>query len=194
MLLDISNTKSFFLNIKTFIMSIFNFFRKSEKEVNNAVETIDPALFVDAQAPEESVQPREQSALSIFLEGDYSYKGFNDGYVHHNGEILEATLRKLRSDFRKVLDREIDLKREEISSLRLHMIDTHGISERLELGLMEKIRQLENLLSQLDLQKTLSIEDEGLVSSVLHDYRIGFIKGVEQFNQEKFIGASTGLF
>ncbi len=175
-------------------MSLFNFFRKSEKEVTNTVDMVDPNLFAESTPPVTEQATEEKSALSTFLEQDYNIKGINDGYLYANAEVMDATMRKLRSEFRKAVDKDIDKKRAEILELRLHAINSRGITERMDEAMAEKIKQLENLIHQLDLQKNLSIEDEGMVSSALHDYRIGFIKGTEQYSREKFLCGSTGLF
>jgi adenine/guanine phosphoribosyltransferase-like PRPP-binding protein len=60
--------------------------------------------------------------------------------------------------------------------------------------LAEKTKLVEANIHELDIQKILSIENEGIVSSAVHAYRLGFIKGVEKFQQEKLFAGSTGLF
>jgi hypothetical protein len=175
-------------------MTLFNFFRKSVKEVTTTAEEVDANLFADPTPPVTDVVSEVKNALPIFLGQDYSNRGFNDGYLYATAEVLEASLRKLRSDFRRSLDEDMDKKRAEISELRLHGINTKGVSERIDEMLAEKIKQQENLIQQLDIQKTYSVADEGMISSVLHDYKIGYIKGMEQYSREEFLCGSTGLF
>jgi len=180
-------------------MSLFNFFRKSEKAVETQVEhalepTVSESLFVDTEEPAVAETEKKQSAISAFLCKDYMKMGFHDGYLYPNGELMEANIKKLRSDFRMAVDQVIDEKRSAINELKLHQINTRGISERLEEELSQKAQELGNLIHELDTQKILSVENEGLISGSLNDYRIGFIKGVEQYRQEKLLAGSTRLF
>jgi hypothetical protein len=179
-------------------MSLFNLFRKAEKAVNNPMAAVEPpvqeAIFVDNQAPASTESVEQSSLLDKFLRSDYEQKGYNDGYLYPNGDLLENNIRQLKTRFRQVVDHVLDQKRAAISELNLHLINTQGISERLEASLREKVRQLENLIHELDTQKILSVEEEGMIAPVVQGYRIGFIKGVERFNQEKIFAGSTRLF
>ncbi|MBA3286211.1 MAG: hypothetical protein H0U27_14300 [Nitrosopumilus sp.] len=180
-------------------MSLFNFFRKSEKAIENqVVHTVEPtvnqSLFVDTEDPEVVETEKRQSAIIVFLSNDYMQQGYNDGYLYPSGELMEANIKKLRSDFRMAVDEVIDGKRSAINELKLHQIRTRGISERLEEELIQKLYELENLIHEMDTQKILSVENEGLIAGTLNDYRIGFIKGVEQYRQEKIFAGSTKLF
>lgn len=180
-------------------MSLFNLFRKAEKSVEKPVEPsneniIDANLFVDNEAPKLNESSKKINSLSEFISADYGSRGFNDGYLYPNSDLMEANIRKLRSDFRKAIDQVIDQNRTEINELKLHLINTRGISDRLEESLNQKITQLENILHELDTQKILSVENEGIISGSINDYKIGFIKGLERFSQEKFIAGGTRLF
>jgi hypothetical protein len=180
-------------------MSLFKFFRKSEKTVETQVDhamepPVSQALFVDAEEPR-LVEPQQmKSAVGSFLDKDYMQKGYHDGYLYPNAELLEANIKKLRSDFRMAVDQLIDEKRSDINELKLHQINTKGISQRLEEELNQKVQELSNLIHEMDTQKILSVENEGWIAGVLNDYRIGFIKGVEQYRQEKLLAGSTRLF
>jgi hypothetical protein len=180
-------------------MSLFNFFRKSERAIETQVEpliepTISKSLFVDTAEPQVAEPAHRQSAICTFLNKDYMTKGYHDGYLYPNAELMDANIKKLRSDFRMAVDHVIDDKRTAINELKLHQINTKGISERLEEELNQKVQELGNLIHELDTQKILSIENEGLISGAINDYRIGFIKGIEQYRQEKLLAGSTRLF
>jgi hypothetical protein len=195
----INNIPFQLLNTKKIAMSLFNFFRKSEKtvetQVDQAVEpTVSQALFVDVNEPKLAESEQKQSAVSTFLHKDYAQKGYHDGYLYPIAELMEANIKKLRSDFRMTADQLIDEKRSAINELKLHQINTRGISERLEEELNQKVQELTNLIHELDTQKILSVENEGWIAGILNDYRIGFIKGVEQYRQEKLLAGSTRLF
>lgn len=180
-------------------MSLFNFFRKSEKAVvgqaDHHVESfVSPTIFVETEEPKAAEIEKKQSVISLYLCKDYMQKGNYDGYLYPNAELMEASIKKLRSDFRLAVDQVIDEKRSAINELKLHQINTRGISERLEEELNQKSKELENLIHELDTQKILSLENEGLIAGPVNDYRIGFFKGVEQYRQEKLLAGSTRLF
>ena len=186
------------LNFKSFFMKLFDFFRRAEKEVAQVAQPIEPKvdqnLFVADEEPMFVEVPKKQSALSLFLNIDYMQRGSYDGYLYPNADLLEANIKKLRSDFRNAIDEAIDEKRSTLNELKLHQVGTKGISERLEEEMNHRIHEIENLIHELDVQKVFSVENEGLVASSLNDYRIGFVKGVERYRQEKLIGGSTNLF
>lgn len=188
-------------------MSMFNFFRRNksaniqETTVDHPVMTnagskqVDPALFVDEKEPEPTQgASKPVNHIEVFLNQNFEWQGYNDGYSYPETEYLEIKLKQMKADFRLAVDKCLDIKRSEVGELRMHIIKTAGISDRLESQLSEKAKQLEVNIHELDMQKILSIEDEGIVSSAVHAYRLGFIKGVEKFQQEKLFAGSTGLF
>ena len=188
-------------------MPFFNFFRRNKQVTNQETSTeqvvnheettkkVDPALFVDEQQPEITTGSQKQvNHIEVFLEQNFEWQGYNDGYAYPETDYLETKLRLIKSDFRIAVDKTMDTKRSELGELKMHVIKTNGISIRLEAQLTEKIKSLEVIIHELDTQKILSIESEGIVSSAVHAYRLGFIKGVEKFQQEKLFAGSTGLF
>lgn len=188
-------------------MSFFNLFRRSNPVVNQEtpkeqplnilepVKMVDHNLFVDEQEPEVKTPLRKQvNHIETFMDQNFEWQGYNDGYSYPETEYLENKLRLIKSDFRFSVDKYLDAKRSELCDLKLHVIKTSGISSRLENQLNEKIKFLEINIHELDMQKILSIENEGIVASAVHAYRLGFIKGVEKFQQEKLFAGSTGLY
>jgi hypothetical protein len=188
-------------------MSIFNFFRANktpkttsepanlETEVINSSKEINQNLFVDNEEPEKSSEDVPQlSPIEEFLNQNFEWIGYNDGYFYPDNEYYENKLKLIRSNFRLAIDKSLDIKRGEIGHLRLHIIKTKGISSRLESQLIEKEKSLLACIHELDTQKVLSVENEGIVASSIHSYRAGFIRGVERFQQEKLLCGNTGLF
>jgi hypothetical protein len=203
-----NNIKFPFLTTKTFNMSFFNLFRRNanlvinqeattEKPLNIAesARMVDQSLFVDEQAPEIKIPVKKQvNHIETFMDQNFEWQGCNDGYSYPESEYLENKLKLIKADFRFAVDKYLDAKRSELGELRLHVIRTAGISDRLEAQLNEKIKFLEINIHELDMQKILAVEDEGIVASAVHAYRLGFIKGVEKFQQEKLFAGSTGLY
>jgi len=186
-------------------MPVFNFFRRNKStnisETASSPETkempriVDKKLFVEDQVPElETSTKKHNNPIEIFLGQNFEWQGYNDGYSYPETEYLETKLKVLKADFRLAVDKCLDVKRAEIGELRLHVIKTAGISPRLESQLKEKITLVEINIHELDMQKILSAGDEGFVCTAVHAYRLGFIKGIEKFQQEKLFAGSTGLF
>lgn len=185
-------------------MSLFNFFRRPKNAVNNPVTDtnvaepviqVDRALFVDDQAPElKNPVKKASNPIEVFLDQNFEWEGYNDGYGHPETDYLDNKLSQIRSEFRLAVDKCMDARRNDLGALKLHLIDVEDISGRLEAKLREKIKQLEVTIHELDTQKILSVENEGIVSTAISAYRLGFVKGLERYQQEKFFGESTGLF
>ena len=189
-------------------MSFFNFFRRNNTPVVNqettsaepfntaeSAKVVDHNLFVDEQEPEIKTPIKKQANhIEAFMDQNFEWQAFNDGYSYPETDFLENKLKLIKADFRFAVDKYLDAKRSELGELRMHVIKTSGISEKLEAQLNEKIKFLEINIHELDMQKILSIENEGIVASAVHAYRLGFIKGVEKFQQEKLFAGSTGLY
>lgn len=185
-------------------MSFFNLFRRSKTDVHNkAMDTatvkppiaVEHQLFVEEEAPElKNPVKKTINPIEVFLDQNFEWQGYNDGYSHPETDYLVNKSRILRSEFRLAVDKCMDARRTEVGNLKLHLIQTNGISPRLEEQLNEKVRQVEVTIHELDIQKILSAEDEGMISTATHSYRLGFIRGLERYQQEKLFAGSTGLF
>ncbi|CAN5456930.1 hypothetical protein BH11BAC3_BH11BAC3_07570 [soil metagenome] len=191
-------------------MSLFNFFRGSKQPqqsqandviissssvLPNNAGNVDASLFVDEQQPEiVQTTSKQENYIMEFLGQNFDWMGYNDGYSHSETDYMEIKLQLIRANFRLAIDKTMDIKRIELGELNIHVIKTKGVSERLELQLREKIKQLEITVHELDIQKILSVENEGMISSSIHAYRLGFVRGLEKLQEEKFFAGSTGLF
>lgn len=185
-------------------MSFFDLFRRSKPEINNqiieatpleSVAAVDRQLFIEEEAPElKNPVKKTINPIEVFLDQNFEWQGYNDGYSHPETDYLVNKLKIFRSEFRLAVDKCMDTRRTEVGDLKLHLIQTNGISPRLEAQLNEKVRQVEVTIHELDIQKILSLEDEGMISTAIHSYRLGFIRGLERYQQEKLFAGSTGLF
>ena len=181
-------------------MNIF----KSKKSVDTAEQQtveegihIDPNVFMDSGDPsvaEPATESKPSSRIDKFLRVDYEWYGFSDGYADPSADFMEKKLKAIRSDFRLELDRSLDEMRTRVSDARLHQIRISGMPGRMEEEIKEKVRQLESAIQELQTQKELSVDDEGMVSSAISRYTIGFTKGVNRYQQEKFLAGDTGMF
>lgn len=138
--------------------------------------------------------PKKITDLGAFLKHDYLTEGFNTGYVYQSADQLEIALRHLKAKFRLLLDEGIDARYKEIAELKQELIQSSGISERLQKLLELRIESLMENIERFQIEKELSVADEGMIARVIHNYREGFIKGIEQYRKEKLIAGSTGFF
>ena len=184
-----------------------NFFRRNRKteymDTNNLnmqnehqpAPMVNETLFVENNAPVvEDALVRPLSALQQFLEVNYELIGFNEGYRSGNAENQDRILGQIRADFRLVVDREIDRLRNDAHEIKVQLHRVVGISPLLERQLTERLSQIEAKIHELDVQKVLSVEDEGFISVAVTHFRSGYLRGVEQYLAEKFFASSTGLF
>jgi hypothetical protein len=152
-------------------------------------------LFVDNNPPEQdAVAQLQHISLSSFLDRDHQRKGYEDGYSWHSAEMLDNQLKAIKSDFRYFLDQKIDELRLEIHRASGEKINVYGLSERMVQQLQLRIDLFDVNLQRLEREKELSSQDEGLVMKVVNQYRDGFIRGMETYQEEKILAGSTGLF
>lgn len=179
------------------IFKVFKAKNSEETLQSTLEETIDPAVFVESADPSiEPVRGEEQtySKLDKFLRVDYEWYGYSDGYANPSIDFMEMKLKSIRSEFRLVLDRNIDELKSRLSNGKLSQISLSGMPGTIEDEIKEKIRQLEDAILELQKQKELSVDDEGMVSSAVNRYSIGFTKGISQYQREKFLAGDIGLF
>ena len=71
--------------------------------------------------------------------------------------------------------------RSEILEINRTLIDTNGLSERLSDKLKETAKHLDINFKELETQKVLSISDEGMISTPINKYTVGFQMGLQQY-------------
>jgi hypothetical protein len=190
-------------------MNIFNklFGKKLNTETNianqaydtnilNSTQDILKDLFIDENPPKQTSDTLSKidNRLKEMLDFNYQQKGFYDGYEFHSTDILENFKKKLRAEFRYMLEQIIDEKKAEIFRLREELINTEGMSARMQKLLENRIAEIEAVISKMESEKALSSQDEGLIMVPIHNYSDGFIKGTEQYLIEKKLASSTGMF
>jgi hypothetical protein len=151
-------------------------------------------LFLDNHPPMQETENTQHISLSSFLDRDFQRKGYEDGYSWHCGEMLDAQLKAIKSEFRYFLDQKIDELRLEIHKLSGEKINVSGLSERMTQQLQLRIDLHDVNLQRLEREKEFSCQDEGLVMNAVNHYRDGYLRGMETFQEEKIFAGSTGLF
>jgi len=151
-------------------------------------------IFVDSKPPVAETVQQSPAGLQLYLEQDFFRKGYEDGHSWHSAEMLENKIKSLKADFRYNVSLKTEQVRQEILELEKHKINIEGMSARMEKQLNAKIASLQFVIDKLETEKALSAEDEGLSMIGIHQYRDGFIRGTESYQQEKLIASSTGMF
>lgn len=162
----------------------------------NVIPTVPEELFADHRAPEPEpvAQNHGGENISLFLNQNFYGTGYHDGYNYHTPEMMANRIKCIKADFRMQVDLAIDRKRKSLLDLRLHNIDYHSHDEKM----IRRIEAVESdflaMISRLENEKALSAEEEGWVMKPVHDYRDGFLRGADAYNDEKLIALTTGLF
>lgn len=180
-----------------FLKKIFGQEKETATVVNTTQETsseipVKESLFTDGENhPESKVKT---SPVKIFLETDYRNKGYHDGYNYHCAEVLSYKVRSLLSEFRNLVEEHLENIEKEIRNLRLHRIESEGLSVRLVKKIDLEIEALVSVRSKLVREMELSASEEGLVMRAVNRYRDGFMRGMEDYQQQKMLGIGSGLF
>ena len=108
--------------------------------------------------------------------------------------MLDNQIKAIKSEFRYFLDQKVDELRQEILKLSDQKINVSGLSDRMTQQLQLRIDLLDVNVLRLDREKEFSSQDEGMVMKCINQYRDGFIRGMETYQEEKIFAGSTGLF
>ena len=155
-------------------------------------------LFVDHEPPqnENPTEPERKNEVNIqaYLEQDFLGKGFKDGYDYHSEKTLLHQIKCIKTEFRVQLDLLIDLKRRKVLQLQNQQLEVEVMSERLNRQIELLLKDLVQTISRLENEKEQSAMDEGWIMKAINNYRSGFYRGLELYQEEKLLGFSTGLF
>ena len=161
----------------------------SENDVNVLED-----LFVNKNVPEVENDKEGKYSIKAYLEQNFFNRGYNDGYDCHSAETLDNKIKSLKADFRFILSQKIDQARADIVELENHKIDMEGMSERMVKQVNNRIVALGAIMTELESEIAMSALDEGSAMIGIYQYRDGYIRGTEAYQDEKFIAGSTGMF
>lgn len=138
-------------------------------------------LFVDEMPPQAKIQKAEKkrSRFSEFMERNYQQLGINDGYETGTQELMDSTIKKIKSEFIIILDQMIEEKRLSIVNLKNQIPAIGTLSPLLVQQLENTIEVTKDSIAELQKQKELSIENEGWVMSGIHSYKSGLLSGLQ---------------
>ncbi len=153
-------------------------------------------LFIEKDAPmEPSVNPSvEGSKLAGFLGRDFRAIGYRDGYRYSSADVMDNAMRLIRSEFREIVDQMLEDCRDNISQLQNQAVELRHISLKAEEKVAIRIGMIQETIARLVMEKENSTMDEGLITKAIHQYRDGFIRGVNDNNDELLLMSYNGLF
>lgn len=190
------------------ILKLLNLNGKSNTDLTNdmlvlpedTAAEVKKELFVDSSAPEPMAAAKSvDNALKTFLNTDFYLRGFNDGYDNHSDAAFKEIQNSIVHSFIFAVETVITQKKEFISSLRMHIRNIGDSSETDTLIAEDKIEEVNLVIQELEIQKSLAIINglppvEGLVMKAVSQYKSGYINGQKAYSEEKFFAVSTGLF
>jgi hypothetical protein len=167
---------------------------QSDNTMNDNI--IPEHLFVEKSMPANEPEPETQqkSKLTEFLDRDFQAIGYKDGYRYSNADVMDNAMRLIRCEFRETIDRMIEDCREHISKLQNQALELRHISLKAEEKVNARIVQIKETITKLGTEKENSAMDEGLIMKTIHLYRNGFIRGVNDNNDELLLMSYNGLF
>jgi hypothetical protein len=153
-------------------------------------------LFIEKEAPLTSNETASStdSKLAKFLNTDFKGRGYRDGYRYHSVDIMDNSKRIIRSEFREIADNMIDDLNLMNSKLQKHLVDVKHLSAKAQEKVANRIGEISQSILRLQQEKENSSADEGLVTKCLHMYRDGFMRGLEDYNEEILVMSYSGLF
>jgi len=165
-----------------------------ESENPNVLED----LFVDHEPPQDErrsdASKDSKIDIQVFLDQDFLTQGFRDGYDYHSSETLTQQIKCIKTEFRIRLDLLIDLKRRKILQLQNQQFEVDGMSDRLNRQIDLFIKDLSQITDRLEKEKEHSAVDEGWIMKAINNYKSGFNRGLELYQEERLLGFNTGMF
>lgn len=173
-----------------------NFNENNQSDMNMNDGIVPEHLFVEKNVPTNEPAPETQlsSKLAEFLERDFRAIGYRDGYRYTNADVMDNAMRLIRCEFREISDHMIEDCRETLSKLQNQAVELRHISVKTEEKVNIRIALIQETITRLVVEKENSTMDEGLVMKAIHLYRDGFVRGVNDNNDELLLMSYNGLF
>lgn len=149
-------------------------------------------LFVASEEPPKRLIQNEQpSKITLFLSRNYNALGVRDGFEYHSSENLVTGKRKIGSEFRLILDLEIQEKEEKRLQVENLIVDVSSVSALTSQKLQNTLQRINDAIILLVKQKELSIEEEGWVMNAIYSYQQGFVQGLSDYIDSESLLNST---
>lgn len=144
-------------------------------------------LFVDEMPPQVAIQKTEKkkNRISEFMERNFQQMGICDGYETGTQELMDSTIKKIKSEFIIIIDQMIEEKRLSIVNMKNQIPAIGNLSPVIVQQLENTIEVIKDSILELQKQKELSIENEGWVMNGIHSYKSGMLCGLQTKLEEK---------
>lgn len=152
-------------------------------------------LFVDNNQPgfEEKKMATKKSELNGFLNRNFFSEGFRDGYEFHSVDFFNKNTDALASEFRFLLDKEIQKVKSEISDLKIEVAHLGDRMPALKQALEIKMEEQENFAIEYADHKAMSVDFEGWFSMPIRNYQRGFEAGQTKHLKERNMFGDIGI-
>ncbi len=173
-----------------------NLNENNQPDINMNDGIVPEHLFVEKNVPTNEPAPETQqsSKLAEFLDRDFRTIGYRDGYRYSNADVMDNAMRLIRCEFREIIDHMIEDCRETLNKLQNQVVELRHISAKTEEKVTTRMVLIQETITRLVMEKENSTMDEGLVMKAIHLYRDGFIRGVNDNNDELLLMSYNGLF
>lgn len=165
--------------------TIFSKLFHSNKPVVKPDENV-PAqdLFVASEAPA-LIPENKGSVIKQFLHQDHYSAGLVAGFNMHSQEDLAFQKNCLKSNFQHMLSSLQEQMQDELldKSRKLVQIGDLLPTQKQLLGL--EIKDINDKLEKMNIQKALSVDGEGWISGALNDFERGYKSGLQDFIAER---------
>jgi hypothetical protein len=165
-----------------------NLFQK--KDGQQQPETVIPTqeLFIDNEAPRSfETEKKLGSPIFTFLDENHFSAGLFAGYHLHCHDGLKSHLSQLRARFREAVDSLIGSLENQLTEKEMMSIQIGDMMPSQKQCLLVSLDLTKKQIEEAKLQKVLSIDDEGWISSAVNSFKLGFQKGMmDHFNEKDF--------
>jgi hypothetical protein len=168
-------------------MNIRNIFKRKLNTTEEGSPEACPSkeLFVEQNYHAEEKNREKDSAVEHFLKMNHFDAGLHAGYHLHCHDGLKEYLERLRSSFREAVDAAINNSQKELLKLEIARVQFGDMLETQRQCLDMTIDHHKNIIEESRMQKVLSVDNEGWISSAVSQFKLGFQKGMMDYFTEK---------
>jgi hypothetical protein len=165
--------------------TIFSKFFHSPKSVVQPDEKAPSQNLFVASEPPALIPENNGSIIKQFLHQDHYSAGLVAGFNMHSQEDLSFQKNCLKCNFQHTLSSLQEQMQDELldKSKKLIQIGDLLPTQKQLLGL--EIRDINDKLEKMNIQKALSVDGEGWISGTLNDFERGYKKGLQDFITER---------
>lgn len=163
-------------------------------QTNNLPPFPEKDLFIETKSPNNEQPPaKKESAVRQFLNKNHFLDGLAAGYEMHCHDGLTIYVKELRAKFRDAVDIVLAGFQQELANKQIILMQIGEMLPSQKQCLEVSIKQLQDLIEESKLQKVLSVDGEGWISSALDAFEKGYQKGMVDYLNEKDFFSQTNV-